>query len=202
MENEEKAGNKHNADDHNGLGMGKRGVTRPMAMHEGHEHHEKGKEDESQENRGCDHGEGGGDHHHHMSDDDRRQMLHMHHKQTLWIPWTVIALGAWMLLAPTSFSYWKDIVQPSGGRTIWLSDNGRGLAMIWSDVLSGIGLMFFGWRMLTPNRPVTWWVACGLGAWLNFAPLIFWAPNAAAYLNGTLVGAYWWCRSASRISCW
>jgi uncharacterized membrane protein len=36
---------------------------------------------------------------------------------------------------------------------------------------------------------VSLWLCCFIGVWLNMAPVIFWAPTAAAYLNGTLVGA-------------
>ena len=188
---------KHNSG--NG-GMGQRGVTRPMAMHGngGHNSHDQGQEHQHHQRHQEDHG-GDGDHdsEHHdhdgghmMSDGDRHHMLVKHHKQTLWIPWTVIALGAWMILAPLTFSYAKDIVQPSGGRSVWLSDDARVAAMFWSDILSGLGLLVFGWRMLTPNRPVSWWIACFIGISLTFAPLIFWAPTAVAYLNSTLVGAF------------
>jgi hypothetical protein len=44
------------------------------------------------------------------------------------------------------------------------------------------------WRMLRPNRPVAWWVACAVGAWLVFAPVVFWSPTAAAFANDTVIG--------------
>jgi hypothetical protein len=43
---------------------------------------------------------------------------------------------------------------------------------------------------LTPNRPVSLWICCFVGVWLTFAPVLFWAPTAAAYLNDTIVGAW------------
>lgn len=150
--------------------MGKRGVSRPMAQMEGHR----------------DHGE--------PYSTARHEMLEMHHKQTLWVYWSIVILGVWVLLAPLNFGYlneanWSD---PSGGRGVWFSDETytelRAWLMFWSDIASGVLLIVFGWRGLTPNRPVSLWLACGVGAWLNTAPVLFWAPTAAAYLNGTFAG--------------
>lgn len=151
--------------------MEKRGVTRPMAEKETKKHHQEMMKD-------------GG-----MNRDKRMEMLHMHHMQTLWIYWMLIILGVWLVFSPVTFSYGKDIVQPSGGRSIWLSDAARVAAMTWSDIISGLLLMFFGWRSLRPNRPISMWAACSIGIWITFAPVIFWAPTAAAYINDTLVGA-------------
>ncbi|MEX2336014.1 MAG: vitamin K epoxide reductase, partial [Fulvivirga sp.] len=81
-------------------GMGKRGVTRPMSgmsMKEGQQ-----KED-SKENK-KEHGNGMM-----MSIDQRREMLHMHHMQTLWIYWTVIILGVWMVMSPLTFDYGRAV---------------------------------------------------------------------------------------------
>ncbi|MGA9326943.1 MAG: vitamin K epoxide reductase family protein [Salegentibacter sp.] len=119
---------------------------------------------------------------------DRMKMLRKHHKKTLWVYWMIVMLGIWLILSPLTFDYGKDIVAPSGGRSIWLSDAMRVSFMQWSDIISGILLIFFGWRSLTPNRPVSMWIACFIGIWLNLAPIIFWAPNAFIYTNDTLVG--------------
>ncbi len=160
--------------------MGLRGVTRPMAEQEMRQHSHGG---------GRDHGA-----HHHMSHEDRLSMLQMHHKQTLWIYWTVILLGAWTMLAPVSFGYLNESrwVDPSGGRGVWFSDQThtalRAWLMTWSDVLTGVLLVVFGWRLLTPNRPVSLWVCCGLGIWLTLAPVVFWAPTVAGYVNDSIVG--------------
>ena len=167
---------KHQHNDGDGMNgkmdMGNRGVTRPM-MHM-----------DKKEN----------DHHHmemddmEMTTDQRSQMLHSHHMQTLWIYWMVVLLGIWMILSPLTFDYGKAVVEPSGGRSVWLSLAHRIQAMEWSDMISGVLLLFFGYRALTPNRPISVWICCFIGIWLNMAPLIFWSPSAAAYLNDTLVG--------------
>ena len=150
-------------------GMAKRGVTRPMM--------------------GNGQMDGDGRQDMKMSRDKRTKMLHMHHKQTLWVYWTLVILGIWMVMFPLTFSYSIGAVEPSGGRSVWLTYEQRVAFMWWSDFLSGLGLIFFGWRSLTPNRPISVWVCCFIGIWLSMAPMVFWAPTAASYLNDTLVGA-------------
>jgi hypothetical protein len=154
--------------------MAERGVTRPMAEHDGNQH---------QPTQQSDH-----DGRHTMTQEQRLTMLQMHQKQTLWVYWTLVILGIWVMCAPLTFDYASGTVEPSGGRTVWLSLSTRGTAMQWSDLLSGLCLFIFGWRSLRPNRPVSRWVCCGVGVWLNLAPLLFWAPTAVVYLNDTLVG--------------
>ena len=150
-------------------GMAKRGVTRPMM--------------------GTGQMDGDGRQDMKMSRDKRTKMLHMHHKQTLWVYWTLVILGIWMVMFPLTFSYGIGAVEPSGGRSVWLTFEQRVAFMWWSDFISGLGLVFFGWRSLTPNRPISVWICCFIGIWLSMAPMVFWAPTAVSYLNDTLVGA-------------
>lgn len=147
-----------------------RGTSRPRSMHQG------------QDGSGGDHGPPYSEHRYHM--------LQMHHRQTLWVYWLLVLLGLWMVAAPLTFDYGSATVDPSGGRGVWLSDAARTWAMIVSDIATGLLLVIFGWRSLKPNRPISLWICCFLGIWLTFAPLIFWAPTAAAYLNSTMVGAW------------
>ena len=120
---------------------------------------------------------------------DKMDMMQMHHRKNLWVYWTLIILGVWIVLSPLTFSYAKGAAMPSGEREVWLSLNGRIEAMIWSDIISGALLILFGWRSLSPNRPNSVWICCLTGVWLTFAPVIFWSPSAAAYLNDTFTGA-------------
>jgi uncharacterized membrane protein len=160
--------------------MAGRGVTRPMA--------------EEQHRSGGNSAEGDDGGHGAPYSEMRYQMLRQHHKHTLWIYWTLILLGVWTMLAPFSLGYLNEAlwVEPSGGRGVWFSEEThtalRAQLMTWSDLISGALLLVFGWRSLQPDRPVSLWLACGVGAWMNAAPVFFWAPTAAAYLNGTLVG--------------
>ena len=164
-----------------GNGMGARGVTRPM--------NEMKMKGSSEGHHSSAQHQGAHESHHEMGMDQRKEMLHMHHMQTLWIYWTIMLLGVWMIASPLTFDYGKNTVDPSGGREVWLPLAERVTAMKWSDIISGLLLIVFGWRSLSPNRPYSMWICCFVGIWISMAPLIFWAPAAVAYLNGTLVGA-------------
>ncbi|MDV6030722.1 MAG: vitamin K epoxide reductase family protein [Phycisphaera sp. RhM] len=164
--------------------MGSRGVSRPMA--------ESKMREEKNDDR-C----AGGSHQHHMTDDDRLSMLEMHHKQTLWIYWTLPLLGVWLMTAPFNFGYLNESlwVDPSGGRGPWFAEEStpelrefRAWLMTFSDVISGALLLSFGYRTLKPNRPYSLWACCFVGVWLTVAPIAFWAPTAAAYANDSLIG--------------
>ncbi len=168
--------------------MGTRGVTRPMAEAEMRE-----SDMSAHPGDGHDHEDGDPG----MSYDDRLSMLKMHHKQTLWIYWSLPLLGVWMLLAPFTFGYLNEAlwVDPSGGRGPWFAEQStselqelRAWLMTGSDVLAGLLLIVFGWRSLKPNRPYSLWACCGVGVWLTFAPIVFWAPTAASYANDSFVG--------------
>ncbi|MDT0676977.1 vitamin K epoxide reductase family protein [Autumnicola musiva] len=180
-------GKKDDKNKQNSGSMGNRGVTRPMAemqINNGSgdkqekKDQDKDKKKKKQSREGMD-----------MPMEKRMNMLHMHHKQTLWVYWLIVLLGGWMILFPITFNYSVGTVEPSGGREVWLTLSERIMVMRWSDIISGILLMIFGWRSLTPNRPVSLWVCCFVGIWITFAPLIFWSPTAVGYLNSTMVGA-------------
>jgi hypothetical protein len=89
----------------------------------------------------------------------------------LWTNASVILLGLWLVSSPWTFGY-------------------RSTAMTQSDVTSGVLLIMLAAAAFVPRYDFygRWGVAL-VGTWLQFAPLIFWAPTAAAYLNDTLVGA-------------
>ena len=125
-----------------------------------------------------------------MSKQEHFKMLVHHHHKTQWVYWTIILLGVWLILSPLTFDYSRGVVLPTGGRTVWLSLNLRSTILMWSDILSGFLIIILGFRSLKPNRPVSLWLACFIGVWLNAAPLIFWAPSSMIYLNETFVGIF------------
>jgi hypothetical protein len=55
-----------------------------------------------------------------------------------------------------------------------------------SDILCGIAAIIIG--LLMVHFPLLAWLTALIGLWLQFAPLIFWAPEAASYLNDTFIG--------------
>jgi nucleoside-diphosphate-sugar epimerase/uncharacterized membrane protein len=96
-------------------------------------------------------------------------MMAEHHQMSLWVHPILMALGAWLMTSPMTFGY--------GG------------AMAWSDVVSGGLVILLAVLSLRPWGASASWANGFVGAWLVFAPLVFWAPSAAAYANDTLVGA-------------
>lgn len=92
-------------------------------------------------------------------------------RESLWASFVNLLLGAWLVTSPFTFGY-----QSAG--------------MTWSDVVSGLLVVVFS--LLSASRKFNAyarWAVCFVAIWLLFAPLVFWSPTAAGYLNDTLVGA-------------
>jgi hypothetical protein len=128
---------------------------------------------------------------------ERRDMIRRMRAPWLWTNFAVIALGFWLLTSPATFGYTDP--QRIGEHAARVAvERGlpplavRGATLSWSDWVSGVLLVVFGILSLWP-RPWTdfWgrWGAAFVGVWLEFAPLIFWAPGVI-YVNDTLVGAF------------
>jgi uncharacterized membrane protein len=88
-------------------------------------------------------------------------------------PWAhffaAIVIGLWLVTSPLSFDY---------------RDWGLGA----SDIVSGTLVIVFAAITLTRRSSWAPWASSLVGIWLLFAPLLFSAPTAAAYLNDTLSG--------------
>jgi uncharacterized membrane protein len=88
-------------------------------------------------------------------------------------PWAhffaVIVVGVWLISSPSSFDY-------------------RDTSLAVSDIVSGTLIIAFA--VVTLTRRSSWapWASTLVGIWLLFAPLVFKAPTAEAYVNDTLVG--------------
>jgi uncharacterized membrane protein len=102
---------------------------------------------------------------------DHDTMLREMRAPWLWTNATVMLLGLWLISAPATFGY-------------------RSAAMTWSDIASGVALIVLAGLAVVPRWDFYGrWGAALVGTWLQFAPLIFWAPTASAYITDTLVGA-------------
>ncbi len=96
------------------------------------------------------------------------------HDATRWAHFVNIGLGAWLLASPPTLGYTSQAMT--------VSDLAAGAAVM---LLATLSLSWrFGWARLA---------TAAVGLWLMLAPLVFWAPEPAAYLNGTLVGALVFC---------
>ena len=87
-----------------------------------------------------------------------------------WTQFLNIGFGSWLIASPPILGY-------------------ESLAMTTSDIVAGILVMVLSFIALSWRFAVVRWLVAALGLWVMFAPLVFWAPTAQAYLNGTLVGA-------------
>ncbi len=92
------------------------------------------------------------------------------HANFLWAHFLNVAIGCWLMLAPSILGY-------------------QSAAMTRSDVISGGLLLVLALGSLSWRAAPLRWGAALVGLWLLVAPLLFWAPTSAAYLNGTLLGA-------------
>jgi len=94
-----------------------------------------------------------------------------HHKN-IWAHFLNIALGFWLASSPLTMNY-------------------QSTPMMWSDIIAGFLIIICASCSLSTGK----WLRLArfdtalVGMWLLFAPLIFWAPTSAAYLNSTIVGA-------------
>lgn len=88
----------------------------------------------------------------------------------LWTFFAIALLGFWLLAAPATFGF-------------------HSRPLIVSNWICGILLIFLGLKGRRNLSVIQIWLVAAIGIWLQFTPLIFWAPEAAAYLNDTLIGA-------------
>lgn len=87
-----------------------------------------------------------------------------------WSQIPLLVLGFWLIVSPFTFGY-------------------RSVALTWSDIISGILVITFAVITFHTGRAWAAWANTFVGLLLAFAPLAFWAPDAAAYANDVLVGA-------------
>ena len=125
---------------------------------------------------------------------EHMQGMRKMHFDMLWVHYLNLLLGAWLATSPFIFgSFGQDIFS----ETILRVTQERGLqppelrsALLgWSDLASGLLIMLFSLMSLSPRLAWAQWANATVGVWLLFAPLVFWAPSAAAYTNDTMIGA-------------
>ncbi len=91
-------------------------------------------------------------------------------KPYLWTHFGIALLGFWLLAAPVTFNF-------------------HSLPLIVSNLVCGILLIVLGLASRKHPSAIAIWVLAAIGIWMQFTPLVFWAPEAAAYLNDTFVGS-------------
>jgi hypothetical protein len=126
--------------------------------------------------------------------DEHMQKMYMQHLNKLWVHFGVIALGCWLIASPFLFgmldpgNFGVRVAQVTIDRHLPAPEL-RAMAMMISDIASGCLMIVFGSMSIFWRLRWAQWGTCAVGMWLLFAPLIFWAPNAAALNNDMLIGA-------------
>lgn len=92
-------------------------------------------------------------------------------KSTIWLYFAIMFLGLWLIAAPLTFGY----------DTHFLGKN---------DVVCGLILLFAGWQSRHQASWIAPWIVCGIGLWLQIAPLVFWGPTPSPYINETVTGIF------------
>ena len=93
-----------------------------------------------------------------------------HHGMARWVDVTLLGVAAWLVASPLTIGYGS-------------------LPLVVSDVASGLLIAIFAALSLWGGKTWAPYATAVVGTWLLFAPLLFWAPEAAVYLNDTVVGA-------------
>lgn len=93
-----------------------------------------------------------------------------HYRSYRWVQVPISVLALWLITSPFTLGYESQ-------------------ALIWSDVITGFVVLGMSALALDPRRGLVSWLIAFAGLWLLFAPLAFWAPDAVAYANDTVVGA-------------
>lgn len=122
--------------------------------------------------------------------DEMRRM----HFDMLWVHYVNLLLGAWLVVSPFLFGAFG---RHEFSATIWQVTHERGLwdpvlrssLLGWSDLIAGFLIMGFSALSMSPRLSWAQWANSAVGTWILFAPLFFWAPEAAVYNNDTLIGA-------------
>jgi Vitamin K epoxide reductase family len=94
-----------------------------------------------------------------------------HQYRMLWTYAVNCILGLWLISSPFLFNY-------------------KSSALVVSDVVSGVLIIAVELLSFSPRRYGFRWLTPFIGVWLLFAPLIFWSPTAAVYLNDTLIACF------------
>lgn len=92
------------------------------------------------------------------------------HRSFMWAHWFNIGLGIWLITSPAIMGVDE-------------------LPMRISDWASGAAVVIFAALSLSWRASWARFVTAAIGIWVMFAPLLLWTASAAAYTNGTLVGA-------------
>ncbi|MFA9415852.1 vitamin K epoxide reductase family protein [Natrinema sp. HArc-T2] len=96
-------------------------------------------------------------------------MMLAHPTKEVWPQYAIISLGLWLIASTPTLGY-------------------ESVLMGWNGVISGIVLIALAGLTIYRESGYANYANGFVGLWLVFAPIVFWAPTAAAYANHSLVG--------------
>jgi len=102
---------------------------------------------------------------------NQKNMVIDHYNTLYWTHATNMLFGFFLIAAPFTFGY-------------------KSTAMTYSDIISAVLLVVFSLLSANPFRLWAPWASSIVGVWLLFAPLIFWSPDASAYITDSIVGIF------------
>lgn len=91
-------------------------------------------------------------------------------KPPVWSFFILAALGFWLLTAPGAFNF-------------------QSKPLVISDIICGILLIILALMSRRHPKQLMLWVITFLGIWIQFSPLLYWAPDSASYLTNVLIGS-------------
>lgn len=97
------------------------------------------------------------------------KMILSSHEKIIWTHLTIVILGVFLITSPFTFGY-------------------KSSQMMYSDIISGALLVVFGLLSANPYRLWAPWASCFTGIWLLFAPVMFWSPDASAFITDNIIG--------------
>lgn len=100
---------------------------------------------------------------------ERTERQKAHHTKTVWMHFSNLFLGMWLLSCPISFGYQSNLTTVN-------------------DITCGVIIITLSLLSFNPFRYWALWGLAITGLWLNVAPLFFWAPTAVEYNNDVFVG--------------
>jgi nucleoside-diphosphate-sugar epimerase/uncharacterized membrane protein len=122
------------------------------------------------------------------------QEMRRMHLDVLWAHFLNIGLGLWLIASPFAFGLFDPETAQHMVRDVTVERNLvppelRNTLIGISDIVSGALIVVFSTLSLSQRFAWAQWANAAVGIWLLFAPLLFWAPTAAAYNNDSIVGA-------------
>jgi hypothetical protein len=121
------------------------------------------------------------------------QMEREHHAGLRWLYMVAAVVGVWLVLSPFVFGHADPQLAGPGVARVTEerslpSIEVRGALMAWSDALSGVAVIALALLSLNHRRVWAQWALGGVGLWLLLAPMVFWSPTVAAFVNDSLIG--------------